>query len=43
MKNKMPNNTTEHVAAENIDLNTKFKWSDGLAEDLLKALIIFRQ
>ena len=35
MKNKMASNTSEHVAAAGTESNTKFKWSDGLVEDLL--------
>ena len=42
MKNKIANNTHEHVAAAGIDLNTKCKWSDDLVEDLIKALSNFK-
>ena len=34
--------TSEHVAAAGADSNTKFKWSDDLAEELLKALNNFK-
>ena len=37
MKNKMTNNISEHVAAAGTDSNSKFKWSDDLVENLLKA------
>ena len=36
MKNKMPNNISEYLAAASADSNTKFKWSD---EDLPKDLL----
>ena len=39
MKNKM---ASEHVAAAGTDSNTKLKWSDDLAEDLMKALSNFK-
>ena len=42
MKNKMTNNKSELVAAVGTDSNTKFKWSDDLIEDMLKALSNFR-
>ena len=42
MKNKMANNTSKHAAAAGKDSNTKFKWSDDLFEDLLKALSNFK-
>ena len=42
MKNKMANNTSEHVVAAGIDSNTNFNWSDDLVEDLLKALSNFK-
>ena len=42
MKNKMTNNTGKHVAAASTESNTKFKWSDELVEDLLKALSNFK-
>ena len=43
MKNNMASNTNKHVAAAGTDSETKFKWSDDLVEDLLKALRILRQ
>ena len=44
MKTKMANNTStgEQKAASGTDSNTKFKWSDDLVEDLLKALSNFK-
>ena len=42
MKNKMANNTSDLVAA-GTKSNTKFKWSDDLVEDLLKALRNFKK
>ena len=42
MKNKMPNITSENVAATGTDSNTIFKWSDELVEDLLKDLSNFK-
>ena len=42
MKNKLANNTDRHVAAAGTDSNSKFKCSDDLAEDLLKALSNFK-
>ena len=44
MKSKMANNTStsEQKAASGTDSNTKFKWSDDLVEDLLKALSNFK-
>ena len=42
MKNKMVNNTSDHLVAASTDSNTKFKWSDGLVEDILKALSNFK-
>ena len=41
-KNKMVNNTREHLTATGTDSNTIFKWSDDLAQDLLKALSNFK-
>ena len=38
---QMVNNTKEHIAAAGTDSNTKFRWSDDLVEDLLKALSNF--
>ena len=43
MKNKLANNTDQHVAAAGTDSNSKFKCSDDLAEDLLKLSVILRQ
>ena len=43
MKNKMANKKRGHVAAAYIDSNTKFKLSDGLNEDLLKAVSNFKR
>ena len=43
MKNKMANNASEQVAAAGADSNTKFKWSDDLVQDLLKALSNLKQ
>lgn len=37
MKSKMANNTSEHVAVAGTDSDAKFKQSDDLSEDLLKA------
>ena len=37
----LANNTIEHVAAAGIDSNSKFKWSDNLVQDFLKALSNF--
>ena len=42
MKNKMANNTSKHIIAAGTDSNTKFKWSDDLVDDLLKALSNFK-
>ena len=42
MKNKMGNNTTDHVAAAGTDSNNKFKWPVDLVQDLLKALSNFK-
>ena len=36
MKNKMPNNISEYLAAASTDSNSQFKWSD---EDLPKDLL----
>ena len=42
MRNKLANNTSEHAVAAGTDSNSKFKWSDDLFEDLLKALSNFK-
>ena len=42
MRNKLASNTSEHVVAAGTDSNSKFKWSDDLFEDLLKALSNFK-
>ena len=42
MKSEMTNYTSENVAAAGTDSNTKFKLSDDLPVDLLKALNNFR-
>ena len=42
MKNKLVNNSSEQVAAACTDSNSKFKGSDDLVEDLLKALSNFK-
>ena len=41
MKNRMAKNTCDHVAEAGTDSNTKFKSSDVVAQDLLKALSNF--
>lgn len=41
-KNKMTNNTSQHVAAAGTGSNTKSTWSDDLVQDLLKALSNFK-
>ena len=45
MKNKMVNNTSDHLVAASADSNTKFKWSDGLVEVKIysKRSVILRQ
>ena len=45
MKNKMVNNTSDHLVAASTDSNTKFKCSDGLVEVKIysKRSVILRQ
>ena len=42
MRNEMANNTSEYLAAASTESNTKFKWSDELIEDWLRAFSHFK-